>query len=71
MRMHFNLTQIPLDVEVDDHGFALDYHVSIHFKLEGKDVDRDEVFELTKERLKAMKIEVGEILGELIDILCF
>ena len=35
-RMHFNLTQIYLDVEVGDHGFALDYHLSIHFELEGK-----------------------------------
>ena len=69
--MHFNLTQIPLDVEVGDHGFALDYHISIHFELEGRELDRDMIIDLTKDRLKSMKIEVGEILGEPIAILCF
>ena len=32
--MHYNLTHISLDVKVGDHGFALDYHISIHFEIE-------------------------------------
>ena len=32
--MHFNLIQIPSDVEVGDHGFALNYHISIYFEIE-------------------------------------
>jgi len=31
--IHFNLTQIPHEVEVGEHGFALDYHISIHFEV--------------------------------------
>ena len=30
---HFNLTQVPFDVEVDEHGFSLDYHIAIAFKI--------------------------------------
>src|ERR1700738_2131295 len=56
--MYYNLTQIPLDVEVGDHGFALDYHISIHFEIEKIELDRDVIFNLTKDRLKTMSIEV-------------
>ena len=45
--LNFNLTQIPLDVEVGDHGFALDYHTSIHFEIERSEFDRDVIFNLT------------------------
>ena len=30
---HFNLTQVPFDVEVDEGGFALDYQIAITFEL--------------------------------------
>jgi hypothetical protein len=30
---HFNLTQIPSDVEVDKFGFAFDYQIAILFKM--------------------------------------
>ena len=30
---HYNLTQLPFDVEVDEDGFSFDYQVSIHFEL--------------------------------------
>ena len=30
---HFNLTQLPFDVEVDENGFSLDYQISIYFEL--------------------------------------
>ena len=33
---HFNLTQVPSDVEVDDYGFSLDYQVVIHFEMREK-----------------------------------
>ena len=69
--MHFNITQIFLDVEVGDHEFTLDNHISIHFELEGRELDRDVIFDLTNDRLRSMKIEVGEILVEPIAIICF
>ena len=70
-RMHFNLTQIPLDVEVGDYGFTLDYHISIYFEIERRELDRDVILNLTNDRLKAMGIEVEEVLGELIVVICF
>ena len=30
---HFNITQIPSEVDVDVNGFSLDYQVSIHFEI--------------------------------------
>ena len=69
--MHYNLTQIPSDVKVGENGFALDYHISIHFEIEGIELDRDVILNLTNDRLKTMRIEVGEILGEPIAVLCF
>ena len=30
---HFNLTQLPFDMEVNEDGFSFDYEVSIHFDL--------------------------------------
>ena len=29
---HYNLTQVPSDVEIDEFGFSLDYHITIYFK---------------------------------------
>ena len=30
---HFNFTQLPFDVEMDENGFSFNYQVSIHFEL--------------------------------------
>ena len=68
---HFNLTQVPFDVEIDENGFAFDYQVAITFELCERTLLRDEIYAKTEERLKAMKIDLGEILGEPIAILCF
>ena len=68
---HFNLTQVPFDVEVDEEGFALDYQIAITFELCDRDLSRDDIYMKTESRLKAMGIQLGEILGEPIAILCF
>ena len=69
--MYFNLTQIPLYVEVGDHRFALDYHISIHFEIERRELDRDVILNLTNDRLKTIRIDVGKFLGEPIAVICF
>ena len=69
--VHFNLTHVPFDVEVDEHGFALDYQVAITFELCDRNLTRDEIYAKTEARLKAMNIQLGEILGEPIAIICF
>ena len=68
---HFNLTQVPFDVEIDEGGFALDYQIAIAFELCDRNLTRDEIYSKTIERLKKMDIELGDILGEPVAILCF
>ena len=68
---HFNLTQVPFDVEVDEGRFSLDYQIAITFELFERNISKDEIYAKTKARLEDMNIELGEILGEPIAILCF
>ena len=70
-RGHFNLTQVPFDIEIDEYGFALDYQVAITFEIREKNLSKDKIYAKTETRLKAMDIQLGEILGEPIAILCF
>lgn len=65
---NFNLILVPIDIQVDKHSFALDYHISIYFELENRKFNRDKVFEMTHESLKKMKIEVEDVLEEFIPI---
>ena len=68
---HFNLTQIPFDVEVDEHGFALNYQIAISFEIGNLKVSKESVMEKIKERLKKMKIAIGSMIGEPIVIMCY
>ena len=68
---HFNLTQVPFDVEIDEGGFALDYQIAITLELVERTLSRDEIYTKTLERLKKMDIELGDIIGEPVVILCF
>ena len=68
---HFNLTQIPFDVEVDEHGFALDYQIAIFFEIGNLKVLKESVMEKIKERLKKMKIATSSMIGEPIAIMCY
>ena len=68
---HFNLTQIPFDVEVDENGFALDYQIAIAFEIGELKVSKENVMGKVKERLKKMKIAIGLMIGEPIAIMCY
>ena len=68
---HFNLTQIPFDVEVDEHGFVLDYQIAISFEIWNLKSSKESVMEKIKERLKKMKIAIGSMIGEPIAIMCY
>ena len=68
---HYNLTQLPFDVEVDENGFSFDYQVSIHFELGEQKWEREVIMNKVKERLNKMNIELGELIGEPIAIMCF
>ena len=58
-------------MEVDEYGFSFDYQVSIHFELGEQKWERDVIMQKVKERLIKMNIELGELIGEPIAILCF
>jgi hypothetical protein len=68
---HFNLTQVPFDVEVDEGGFTLDYQVAITFELCDRNLSRDEIYAKMEARLKVMDIQLGKMLGEPIATICF
>ena len=68
---HFNLIQVPFDIEIDEGGFALNYQVAITFELCDQNLSKEEIYEKTEARLKVMDIELGEIIGEPIAVLCF
>ena len=68
---HFNLTQLPFDVEVDENGFSLDYQISIYFELTEIKWEKDVIMEKVKERLTTMKIKTRDLIGEPIAIMCY
>ena len=68
---HYNLTQLPFDIEVDEDGFSFDYQVAIHFELGETKWERDVIMHKVKERLSIMHIELGDLIGEPIAIMCF
>ena len=68
---HYNLTQLPFDIEVDENGYSFDYQVSIHFELGEQKWERDHIMHKVKERIQTMNIELGDLIGEPIAIMCF
>ena len=56
---------------MDEEEFALDYQIAITFELCDRNLSRDEIHANTEARLKNMDIQLREILGESIAILCF
>jgi hypothetical protein len=68
---HFNLTQIPSDVEVDKFGFSFDYQIAILFEMGDSEWEKDIVMVLVEERLKEMQIELGDVIGEPIALMCY
>ena len=68
---HFNLTQLPFNVEVDENGFSFYYQVSIHFELKEIKWEKDIIMNKVKEILVTMKIKTGDLIGEPIAIMCY
>ena len=67
--LQFN--SIPFDIEVDEHGFALDYQIAISFKIGDLKLSKEVILKKVKEGLNKMKIEVEELIEESIAMLCF
>ena len=60
---HYNLTQIPHDVEVSEFGYALDYQIAICFEIGDIALSKEVVLKLIEDRCTKMKIELGTLLG--------
>ena len=68
---HFNLTQLPIETEVDPGtGLSLDYHIAIHFERPSTDYNHNEILNLATTRLMHMDIELGIGMAEPIYIPC-
>ena len=68
---HFNLTQLPIDTEVDPGtGLSLDYHIAVHYDKPATDYTHNEVLTMVTTRLAHMKMELGIGLAEPIYIPC-
>ena len=68
---HFNLTQLPIETEVDPRtGLSMDYHVAIHFDRPYTDYTHIEILNMTTTRLAFMGIELGIGMAEPIYIPC-
>ena len=68
---HFNLTQLPIETEVDPGtGLSLDYHIAVHFERPSTDYTHVEILNKATTRLALMGIELGTGLAEPIYIPC-
>ena len=68
---HFNLTQLPIETEVDPGtGLSIDYHIAVHFDKPITDYTHHEILTLATNRLAQMGIELGIGLAEPIYIPC-
>ena len=68
---HFNLTQLPIETEVDPGtGLSLDYHIAVHFEKPATDYTHAEILNMATNRLAHMQIELGIGLAEPIYIPC-
>ena len=68
---HFNLTQLPFDMEMDENGFSFDYQIMINLELKETKWKKDIIMTKIKERLDIMKIQTGDLIGEPIAIMCY
>ena len=68
---HFNLTQLPIETEVDPGtGLSLDYHIAIHFERPSTDYTHSQILNMATSRLAYMGIELGIGMAEPIYIPC-
>lgn len=68
---HYNITQLPHELEVDEYEFALDYQVAIIFELGDLVLLKDDVMTMVVARLKHTHIKVENIIGEPVVIMYY
>jgi len=70
-RQHFNLTQIPFDVEVNINiQLALDYQILLHFEKPIEPLNTKQAIAKVLLFFQEMKIEIGDSVAEFVAISC-
>ena len=68
---HINITQLPFEVEVNPKtSLSLDYHILLHFEKPLNPFSQDQVMKKMLMRFQNMDIQLGDLIGEPIAVLC-
>ena len=68
---HINITQLPFDIEVNPKtNLSLDYHILLHFEKRTTPFSQDQVMKKLVMRFQIMDIQLGDLIGEPIAVLC-
>jgi hypothetical protein len=68
---HFNLTQLPIEMEVDPGiGLSFNYHIAIYFERPSTNYTHNEILTMATTRFACMSIKMGIGLAEPIYIPC-
>ena len=68
---HINITQLPFDIEVNPKtNLLLDYHILLHFEKPTTPFSQDQVIKKLLMRFQTMDIQLGDLIGESIAVLC-
>ena len=68
---HINITQLPFDIEVNPKtNLSLDYHILLHFEKPNTPFSHDQVMKKLLMRFQTMDIQLGDLIGEPIAVLC-
>ena len=68
---HINITQLPFDIEVNPKtNLSLDYHILLHFEKPTTPITQDQVVKKLLVRFQSMEIQLGDLIGEPIAVLC-
>ena len=68
---HINITQLPFDIEVNPKtNLSLDYHILLHFKKPTTPFSQDQVMKKLVMRFQTIDIQLGDLIGEPIAVLC-
>lgn len=68
---HINITQLPFDIEVNPKtNLSLDYHILLHFEKPTTPFSQDQIMKKLLLRFQTMEIQLGDLIGEPIAVLC-
>ena len=66
-----NITQLPFDIEVNPKtNLSMDYHILLHFEKPTTPYSQDQAMKKLLTRFQSMEIQLGDLIGEPIAVLC-